>query len=308
MKKFISLSLAMFFITVNVAACSGSLASETTAAADSSAAETTAAGETTESTPSTAAETTEDATDNLGDTTVDVASFDDDNTLTVGFDQEFPPMGFIGDDGEYTGFDLEVAAEVASRLGMDFVAQPINWDAKDMELESGNIDCIWNGFTMQGREDEYTWSDPYMDNSIVFVVNSDSGISTFDGLAGKIVEVQLDSSGQAALEEDDELSATFGELLTTPDYNTAYMDLEQGAVDAICIDIVVGRYQITERGADMTILDETLTSETYGVGFRLGNTALRDQVNNTLYEMADDGTLAEISTRWFGEDITTIGK
>ena len=229
-------------------------------------------------------------------------------TLIVGFDQEFPPMGFIGDDGEYTGFDLELAQEVAKRLGLSYKAQPIAWDSKDMELESGNIDCIWNGFTMTGREDAYTWSDPYMENAQVFVVKADSGIESPADLAGKIVEVQMDSSGQKALEADPELSGSFAQLITTPDYNTAFMDLEQGAVDAVCMDIIVASYQIREREADMVILDEALASEDYGIGFKKGNTELRDQVNDTLLEMAEDGTLAQISEKWFGEDITTIGK
>ena len=229
-------------------------------------------------------------------------------TLIVGFDQEFPPMGFIGDDGEYTGFDLELAQEVAKRLGLSYKAQPIAWDSKDMELESGNIDCIWNGFTMTGREDAYTWSDPYMENAQVFVVKADSGIESPADLAGKIVEVQMDSSGQKALEADPELSGSFAQLITTPDYNTAFMDLEQGAVDAVCMDIIVASYQIREREADMVILDDALASEDYGIGFKKGNTELRDQVNDTLLEMAEDGTLAQISEKWFGEDITTIGK
>ena len=229
-------------------------------------------------------------------------------TLIVGFDQEFPPMGFIGDDGEYTGFDLELAQEVAKRLGLSYKAQPIAWDSKDMELESGNIDCIWNGFTMTGREDAYTWSDPYMENAQIFVVKADSGIESPADLAGKIVEVQMDSSGQKALEADPELSGSFAQLITTPDYNTAFMDLEQGAVDAVCMDIIVASYQIREREADMVILDEALASEDYGIGFKKGNTELRDQVNDTLLEMAEDGTLAQISEKWFGEDITTIGK
>ena len=224
----------------------------------------------------------------------------------VGFDQDFPPMGFIGDDGEYTGFDLDLAKEVADRLGLKFVAQPIAWDAKDMELESGSIDCIWNGFTIEGREDAYTWSDPYMDNSQVFVVNKDSGIESPADLAGKVVEVQIDSSGQKALEADPELTDTFGQLVTTPDYNTAFMDLEQKSVDAICMDVIVAGYQIAQRNADMVILDEPVSSETYGIGFKKGNTELRDKVNDTLKEMAADGTLARISEKWFTKDVTTI--
>lgn len=231
-------------------------------------------------------------------------------TFTVGFDQDFPPMGFVGDDGEYTGFDLELAKEAAERLGMEFVPQPIAWDAKDMELNSGTIDCIWNGFTMNGREDDYTWSQPYMDNSQVFVVAADSGISTLTDLAGKIVEVQADSSAEAALKDNTELAGTFGTLQTTPDYNTAFMDLEMGAVDAIAMDVIVAGYQIEQRGDDgkYVILDETLASEEYGIGFKKGNEELRDKIQKTLEEMAADGTLKEISNKWFGRDVTTVGK
>ena len=217
-------------------------------------------------------------------------------------------MGFIGDDGEFTGFDLELAQEVASRLGREFVPQPIAWDSKDMELESGNIDCIWNGFTMTGREDDYTWTEPYMENTQVFVVAADSGIESQADLAGKVVECQVDSSAEAALQAVPDLTATFAQLLTTADYNTAFMDLEQGAVDAIAMDVIVAGYQIQQRNADFVILEDTLSAEEYGVGFKKGNTELRDQVQAALEEMAADGTLTEISEKWFGEDVTTIGK
>ena len=229
-------------------------------------------------------------------------------TFTVGFDQDFPPMGFVGEDGEYTGFDLELAQETAKRLGLTYVAQPIAWDAKNMELESGNIDCIWNGFTMTGREDEYTWSEPYMENSQVVVVMEDSGIETLEDLAGKIVEVQADSSAEAALKEMPDLTSTFGTLQTTPDYNTAFMDLEQGAVDAIAMDVIVAGYQMQEREGSFKILEESLASEEYAIGFKKGNTELCEKVQQTLEEMAADGTMAEISEKWFGEDITTVGK
>lgn len=229
-------------------------------------------------------------------------------TLIVGFDQDFPPMGFVGDDGEFTGFDLELAQEVADRLGLEYKAQPIAWDSKDMELESGNIDCIWNGFTMTGREDAYTWSEPYMENTQVFVVAKDSGIASQADLAGKVVECQVDSSAEAALKEVPELTAAFKELLTTADYNTAFMDLEQGAVDAIAMDVVVAEYQITQRNVDFVTLDDTLSAEQYAIGFKKGNEALRDKVQGALEEMAADGTLKEISEKWFGKDITTIGK
>ena len=229
-------------------------------------------------------------------------------TLIVGFDQEFPPMGFMAEDGSYVGFDLDLAQEAASRLGLEYQAQPIAWDSKDMELESGNIDCIWNGFTITGREDDYEWTEPYMDNAQVFVVNGDSGIETLADLAGKVVECQADSSALAALNEDAELTATFAQLLTTADYNSALMDLEQGAVDAVAMDVVVARYQIQQRDANFVVLDETLSSGADAVGFKKGNTELRDQVQGALEEMAADGTMAEISEKWFGEDLTVIGK
>ena len=247
-----------------------------------------------------------------GDTSKEeTASFEEKqegDTFTVGFDQNFPPMGFVGDDGEYTGFDLDLAKEVCERQGWEFVPQPIAWETKDATLNSGEIDCIWNGFTMNGREDEYTWSDPYLDNQQVFVVRSDSGIESEEDLAGKIVDVQTESSAQAALDDNPELADTFGTLQVIPDYDTGFMELESGAVDAVAMDIVVASYQIESRGADFTILDESIATEEYGIGFAKGNEALRDTVQTTLEEMAADGTMAEISEKWFGEDITTIGK
>lgn len=299
-KKLLAIAVVVTLAAAQLAGCSSSSSTETTAAAatEASTEAETKAEETEAKAEATAAAGTDAAKE------AEAAG----GTFIVGFDQDFPPMGFIGDDGEYTGFDLELAQEVASRLGLEFVAQPIAWDAKDMELESGSIDCIWNGFTIEGREDDYTWSDPYMDNSQVFVVRNDSGITSSADLAGKVVEVQIDSSGQKALEANPDLSSTFAQLITTPDYNTAFMDLEQGAVDAICMDVIVAGYQITERNADMTILDESVASETYGVGFKKGNTELRDKVNDTLKEMAADGTLAKISEKWFTTDVTTIGK
>lgn len=261
-------------------------------------------------TETTAAETTaekKEETTTAGTTAAETAEAAG-GTLIVGFDQDFPPMGFVGDNGEYTGFDLDLAKEVASRLGLEYKAQPVTWDSKDMELESGNIDCIWNGFTITGREDDYTWTTPYMANKQVFVVANDSDIKSQADLAGKVVEVQADSSAEAALKENQDLANTFGQLLTTPDYNTAFMDLEQGAVDAVAMDVIVAGYQIKQRNADFKILDDSLSEEEYGVGFKKGNTELRDKVQGALEEMAADGTLAKISDEWFGEDVTTIGK
>ena len=291
MKKRVVCAALVSIMTMSLAACSGEAVS---APAETKAESTEAKTE--------AAETTEKAAEAEGETKVEGG------TLIVGFDQDFPPMGFMGDDGEYTGFDLELAQEAAKRLGLEYKPQPIAWDAKDMELESGNIDCIWNGFTMTGREDGYTWSEPYMENSQVFVVAGDSGIKSQADLAGKVVECQVDSSAEAALKEVPDLTATFAQPLTTADYNTAFMDLEQGAVDAIAMDVVVAGYQISQRNADFVILEDSLAAEEYAIGFKKGNTELKDKVQGALEEMAADGTLKTISEKWFGKDITTIGK
>ncbi|HHY81919.1 MAG TPA: amino acid ABC transporter substrate-binding protein [Clostridiales bacterium] len=228
--------------------------------------------------------------------------------FTVGFDQDFPPMGFIDENGEFTGFDLELAAEVAKRLKLELVLQPIIWDAKDFELESRNIDCVWNGFTINGREDKYTWTEPYMANRQVFMVRSDSGITKLADLAGKTVAVQKESSAEDALAKNPDLLNSFGNLITAADYNIALMDLEAGGVDAVALDEIVANYYIQNKGSKFVILEETLAEEEYGVGFLLGNEELRDAVQKALEDMAKDGTLKSISEKWFGKDVTTIGK
>lgn len=233
------------------------------------------------------------------------------NTFTVGFDADFPPYGYVDDDGNYVGFDLDLAAEVCKRTGMELVLQPIDWDSKDMELDSGAIDCIWNGFTMTDeRLEMYTWSEPYVDNSQVVVVAADSGISSLADLAGKTVAVQADSSALDAIndEEHTALKDSLAELMQVPEYNTAFMNLESGAVDAIAMDVGVANYQISTRNANFKILDEVLVSEIYGVGFKKGNTELRDKVQKTLDEMAADGTLDTIAKNWGQEDTVILGK
>ena len=201
-KRLFSLALASV-MALSLAGCGGSkeaaTEAETKAETEQTAADTSAKAEDT-----TAQEETKAESEAASEAVSESAG----GTLIVGFDQDFPPMGFMGDNGEYTGFDLELAKEVAERLGLEYTAQPIAWDSKDMELEAGNIDCIWNGFTMTGREDDYTWSEPYMANTQVFVVAKDSGIASQADLAGKIVECQVDSSAEAALKEVPDLTVT----------------------------------------------------------------------------------------------------
>ncbi len=232
----------------------------------------------------------------------------DDKTFTVGFDASFPPYGYE-QNGEYVGFDLDLAAEVCQRNGWELVKQPVDWDSKDMELTSGNIDCIWNGFTMNGREDDYTWSEPYVDNTQVFVVSADSGITTLADLAGKAVCVQVDSSALDALNSEDnaDLLATFGSLLEVADYNSAFLELEAGTVDSVAMDIGVAKYQIASRDEGAYVmLAEPLSSEQYGIGFKLGNTELRDAVQSTLEEMVQDGTFGQIAEKWDLSDMVCL--
>lgn len=227
-------------------------------------------------------------------------------TFTVGFDAEYPPYGFKADDGSYVGFDLDLAQEVCNRNGWELVRQPIDWNSKDMELDAGNIDCIWNGFTMTGREDDYTWVGPYVNNSIMFVVTADSGITDASQLAGHPVVTQSGSSALTALTDDpgdgsnDEnlaLAASFTTLDEVPDYNTAFMNLESGVDDAIAVDIGVANYQLKTRDSSkFVMLEKPLSTEQYGIGFKKGNTELADQVKATLDEMWADGTFTKIAT------------
>jgi len=227
-------------------------------------------------------------------------------TFTVGFDAEYPPYGYMDENGEYTGFDLDLAQEVCNRRGWTLVKQPIDWNAKDNELNAGNIDCIWNGFTRnEERENQYAWSDYYVNNSIVLLVRKDSGFATKADLAGKVVDVQAASSGASALEDDAEFKATLKEVIEVKDYNTAVMDLQSGAVDAIAIDIGVAEYQC-EIHDDIMIMEEAVNTEKYAIGFQKDNTALRDQVQETLYEMVEDGTFAKIAEEWGLSDVVCL--
>ena len=236
-------------------------------------------------------------------------------SFTVGFDAEFPPYGYKDEKtGEYKGFDLDLAAEVCKRNGWELKKQPIDWDSKDMELNSGTIDCIWNGFTINGREDDYTWTVPYIDNSQVVVVGKDSKINSLSDLKGKTVAVQSDSSALAALTGDDatdenkKLAASFKDLQQIPNYETALLNLESGAVDAVCMDIGVANYKVEASKGKFRLLPDQISSEQYGVGFKKGNTELKDQVEKTLLEMSKDGTVEKIAKEYKLSDALCLEK
>lgn len=245
------------------------------------------------------------------DTAKNDAKTDDKTTFTVGFDAEYPPYGYMDENGEYTGFDLELAEAVCKLEGWELVKKPINWDAKDMELSSGSIDCIWNGFTMNGREDDYTFSTPYVDNSQVIVVAENSGINTLEDLSGKIVGVQAASSALTLLQSDEEdgqkaLADTFASLNEFADYNTAFTELKAGALDALAIDIGVANYQLKSRGEGYKMLEETLSTEQYAIGFKKGNQELCDIVNKDLKKLTEDGTVAKLAGKYEISDMVTL--
>lgn len=230
-------------------------------------------------------------------------------TFKVGFDAEYPPYGYMDDNGEYTGFDLELAEAVCEMEGWELVKKPIDWNSKDMELNSGSIDCIWNGFTMNGREDDYTFSIPYVDNTQVIVVSEASGIKTLEDLAGKVVGVQAASAALELLEDEEgqkALADTFASLNQFADYNTAFVELQAGALDALAIDIGVAKYQIESRGEGYTILEENLNTEEYAVGFRKGDTELCEIINADLQKLANDGTVADLAEKYGIADMVTL--
>lgn len=224
----------------------------------------------------------------------------DTTKLIVGFDQSYPPYGFVGNDGNYTGFDLDLATEVANRNGWDIQLEAIDWDAKDTLLNSGAINCIWNGFTMEGREDDYTFTDPYMLNAQVVVVKSSSDIKSLDDLAGKNVITQTDSAAQEVLEGDRaDLAATFAQLETIGDYNTAFMQLESVAdLDAVACDLSIAQYQMSAKPGVYTLLSDELSSEHYAVGVKKGNTELAQKITDTLKAMNEDGTVKQLCEKY----------
>ncbi len=239
----------------------------------------------------------------------DAPAKEEKTTLVVGLDNAYPPYGFVGDDGNLTGFDIDLATEVAERNGWDLELEAIDWDAKDALLNQGTINCIWNGFTMEGREGKYAFSKPYMHNEQVVVVKADSGIDSLEGLAGKNVMTQVDSAALDVLEDEEgqkALADTFagGAAQTIGDYNNAFMQLESGAVDAVACDLSIADYQMAAKPGVFVKL-EPLSTENYAVGFaKDGDAAMVDAVNKTLKEMYDDGTIAELCEKWGEYGIT----
>lgn len=233
----------------------------------------------------------------------------DKKTFVLGLDDSFPPMGFRNENNEIVGYDVDLAREVTKRMGVKLVLQPIDWNAKEQELNTGKIDCIWNGFTITDeREKALTFSKPYLRNAQVVVVRSDAGYQTLADLKGKIVGLQAGSSASDALDSAVEFKASLSKVVDFKDNLTALMDLEIKGLDAVVMDLLVANDNIVRSGKAYRILDESLAPENYGIGFRKADIALMEKVQETLEAMALDGTIASISNTWFKADISIVGK
>ena len=224
----------------------------------------------------------------------------DGETLKHGFDLDYRPYSFLNDDGSIGGFDVEMAQAVCERYGWNYEPVPFNWDAKDAELKAGSCDCIWSGFTINGREDDYLWSKPYSDNTQMIMVKADSGIATLADLAGRKVGVQTATSAYTLLNDEEgqkELADTFASLEVYETYTVAITDLKAGAIDAIAVDVTRANEAIAD-DSSLALLDEALGSEQYGIGFRKNDTELCDLIDAALDELAADGTVAAIAANY----------
>ena len=229
----------------------------------------------------------------------------DKGTLVLGLDDSFPPMGFRDENNNIVGFDIDVATEVANRMGVELKLQPIEWSTKEMELNTGSVDCLWNGLSIDDeRKQAMDLSEPYMTNRMVLVVLNDSEYTDQTSLAGKTIGVQNGSTAEKILEESD-FSKTIGNTIGFKDNVTAFMELETKGIDAIFMDEVVANYAITSQNKDFKVLEDGLTEEEYAVGFKKGNTALKNEVQKYIDEMKADGTMTQISEKWFGKDVVS---
>lgn len=227
--------------------------------------------------------------------------------LVLGFDDTFVPMGYKDDKGEIVGFDIDLAKEVSKRIGKEITFQSIDWSMKESELNSGNIDLIWNGYSItKEREDKVSFTRPYLDNRQVIITLAESKINSKADLKGMKVGAQNESSAVDAINMEPELLKSFegGKVYTFETNNEALMDLEAKRIDAVVADEVLARYYINKKGADKyKILKDDFGSEAYGVGIRKGDSALLDKLNKAFDDMKKDGTAKKISEKWFGQDI-----
>ena len=224
--------------------------------------------------------------------------------IVVGLDDNFPPMGFRDEKNEITGFDIDLAKEATKRMGMEVTFKPIDWSAKEAELSGKRVDVLWNGLTItEQRKEKILFTTPYLENHQIIIVTEASPVKAKTDLAGKVVGVQEGSSAVEAIQKDEETAKKIKELRKFGDNVTALMDLSTGRLDAVVVDEVVGRYYTAKKPGEYRVLEENFGTEDYGVGTRKEDTELMAKLQKALDDMKQDGSAAEISTKWFGKDI-----
>lgn len=228
----------------------------------------------------------------------------DDNEIVIGYDNTYFPMGYLDDNGDTVGFDVDLAKETFKRLNMDVKFQSIDWSMKETELNSGNIDAIWNGYSLtEERKAKVTYTDAYMKNSQLIVTLKNSTIKSKEDLNDKVVGTQQGSAGLEALEKDSEiLNSLDGSPILYDTFDKVFRDLEAGRIDALVGDETLVKYYISKKGEEKyKILDDNFGTEDYVVAFRKKDIELRDKVNNTINEIKDDKVFDEIYNKWFGK-------
>lgn len=293
MKKILSMLLALTLAAVSFVGCSQNQETQQSGSEASDAAANVSEGDS--------------QAENTGDDSLQ--KIKDKGQLVLGLDDSFPPMGFRDTDNNIVGYDIDLAREVAERMGVELVITPVDWDYKETELNDGNVDCLWNGMSVDDeRKEKMNLSEPYMENRQVVVVLADSGINTLADLAGKSVILQAGSTAVGALDSKEDVKSTLREVTEVPDNVQAMMELGQGTGDAVVMDEVVARYYISksDNPDQFKVLDEALSDEVYAVGFRKADQSLRDEVQKILGEMKADGTLKTITEKWFGSDISIV--
>lgn len=225
--------------------------------------------------------------------------------IIIGLDDNFPPMGFRDNNGDLVGFDIDLAREVEKRIGIPVSFQTIDWDSKEAALKSGQVDMLWNGLTITPeREKVIAFSKPYMKNDQLLIVRASSNIQNKDGFKGKVIGTQEGSSSIDALNRHIAFQQSLGEVKKYGDFVNAFMDLQLGRIDGVLVDSVVGRYYMEKKAGQFRVVDTSLGEETFGIGMRKEDTALCNKINQVLKELSDDGTMAALSQKWLGEDIT----
>ena len=223
--------------------------------------------------------------------------------IVIGLDDNFPPMGFRNEKNELVGFDISMAQEATRRMGIEAEFKPIDWSAKEAELNGKRVDMLWNGLTItEERKKNIAFTSPYMENHQIIVVPKSSTIKTKAELAARVIGIQDGSSAIDAVQRDP-IAASFKELKKFGDNVTALMDLSTGRLDAVVLDEVVGRYYTAKRPDDYAVLEDNFGTEEYGVGLRKDDSELLAGLQKAMDEMKADGSAARISTEWFGKDI-----